>query len=293
MIRQLLIIFSATIFLVACEKELPYSGEGKSPVLVLNGILVNHETFVVHVSRSVFFLSNQGENSSAINNAVVTVTNLSTGVQFQETSGQEGYYYFPFDVEPNTGYKIVVSHPNYPTVSSELTTVGDIVLDDVDTSSVELNAFERERESVFRFNDMPGENKYLAVFKYAIITPSMVDTSFYYGSAYSIDPSVDNEASNVTGNSSFEPRIFFTDETFSNQYKHFTLKNLETTFDDTTHWIYNYTLLTATDDTYKYFKTVPKNFQANQLSDPTKAHSNIVGGFGIFGSISYSTIKKY
>ena len=293
MIRQLLILISATILLGSCEKELPYSGKGKSPVLVLNAILVNHKPFVVNISRSVFFLSNQGNTSSAISNATVVLTNLTTGEQFQLTSGINGEYTFPFDVAPNTGYKIVVTHPDYPTISSQLTTVGDIVLDDVDTSSVELNSFERERKSVFKFNDLPGENKYLVVFKSAFISSSTIDTLFTYGYGYSIDAAADNEASNVTGDILYEPRIFFTDETFANQYKNFTIKNSEYKFDDTTHTIYTYTLLNVTDDTYKYFKSVPKNLQVNELSDPSKVHTNIIGGFGIFGSISYSTILKY
>jgi len=294
MMRQLSIISIAVMLLCSCEKELAYSGKGKAPVLVLNSILVNHEPFSVNISRSVFFLSNQTNTSSAISNAKVVLTNLSTGEVFEMTSGLNGYYNFPFNVAPNTSYKIVVTHPDYPTISSELTTVGDIVLDDVDTSSVILSSFERERRSIFKFNDLPGESKYLAVFKSAVIYPSTTDTIFNYGYGYSIDAAADNEASDVSGDLSYEPRIFFTDATFANQYKNFTIKNVEYGYnDDTTHNIYQYTLLNVTEDTYKYFKTVPKNLQANELSDPSKVHTNIVGGFGIFGSISYSTISKY
>lgn len=293
MIRLLSIITIAVTLLISCEKELTYSGKGSAPVLVLNSILVNHEPFTVNISRSVFFLSNQGETSSAISDATVTLTNTSTGEVFELTSGVNGEYVFPFDVTPNTGYKIVVTHPKYPTISSELITVGDIVLDDVDTSSVELNSFERERRSIFKFNDLPGDNKYLAVFQQAIIYPSIMDTIFEYGYGYSIDAAVDNEATNVSGDVSFEPRVFFTDATFANQYKNFTLKNLVFNYGDTTDIIYNYTLLNVTEDTYKYFKSVPKNMEVSELSDPSKVHTNIVGGFGIFGSISYSTIRKY
>ena len=293
MIRLLSIITIAVTLLISCEKELTYSGKGSAPVLVLNSILVNHEPFSVNISRSVFFLSNQGETSSAISDATVSLTNTSTGEVFELTSGVNGEYMFPFDVTPNTGYKIVISHPKYPTISSELITVGDIVLDDVDTSSVELNSFERERRSIFKFNDLPGDNKYLAVFRQAIIYPSIMDTIFEYGYGYSIDAAVDNEATNVSGDVSFEPRVFFTDATFANQYKNFTLKNLVFNYGDTTDIIYNYTLLNVTEDTYKYFKSVPKNMEVSELSDPSKVHTNIVGGFGIFGSISYSTVRKY
>ncbi len=294
MIRLLSIITIAVTLLISCEKELTYSGKGSAPVLVLNSILVNHEPFTVNISRSVFFLSNQGETSSAISDATVTLTNLSTGEVFTLTNGIVGEYTFPFDVTPNTGYTIVVTHPKYPTISSELITVGDIVLDDVDTSSVELNSYQRERNSVFKFNDLPGENKYLAVYKQAFINPSTIDTIFENGYiAYSNDAAVDNEASDVSGDVNYSSRVFFTDATFANQYKNFTLKNLVSYYDDTTHIIYKYTLLNVTEDTYKYFKSVPKNMQVSELSDPSKVHTNIVGGFGIFGSISYSTIRKY
>lgn len=276
----------------SCTKELPFEGKGKKPLLVLNCILVNHEPFQVNIARSVFFLSNQGASSPAISDAVVTLTNVTTGEIFVLNQGADGDYIFPFDVAPNTTYKIVVTHPDYPTISSELTTVSDIVMDDVDTSSVQISNYEREKRFVYQFNDLPGSNFYIAVFRRPVLDWQTGDTLQTYGYGYSTDPSNDDGSVNTAADIAYEPRLFFNDELFSNQYKNFEVRERIYNYDDSVNTGYEFTLINATEDTYKYFKSAPKNLQANPLADPVKVHNNILGGYGIFGSISYSTVEK-
>lgn len=276
----------------SCTKELPFEGKGKKPLLVLNCMLVNHEPFKVNIARSVFFLSNQGTSSPAISNAVVTLTNVTTGEVFVSDQGVDGEYIFPFDVAPNTTYKIVVTHPDYPTISSELTTVGDIVLDDVDTSSIQISNYEREKRYVYQFNDLPGSNFYITAFKRPVLGWGPGDTLQTYGYGYSTDPSNDDGSVNTTADIAYEPRLFFTDELFSNQHKNFEVRERIYNHSDSLNTGFEFTLINATEDAYNYFKSAPKNLQANPLADPVKVHNNINGGYGIFGSISYSVIYK-
>lgn len=290
--RKLLMGVLLIGLMTSCTKELPFEGKGKKPLLVLNCILVNHQPFEVNIARSVFFLSNQGVSSPAISDAVVTLTNVTTGTVHVLNQGLGGVYTFPFDVTPNTTYKIVVTHPDYPTISSELTTVSDIVLDDVDTSGVQLGGFEREKRYVYQFSDLPESNFYIAAFKRPVKDWVSEDTLLTYGYGYSTDPSVDDGSVNTSADAGYEPRLFFNDVLFNNQHKNFEIKERIYNYMDSVNTGYEFTLINATEDAYKYFKTAPKNLEANPLADPVKVHNNIIGGYGIFGSISYSTVQK-
>ena len=148
--------------LFSCEKAIEYKGEGKDPLLVVNALQQNDSTFKVYLERSFFFLSDENLNDKYIKTgAIVKVTNLSTNEVFTMTqSTYDNVYEFPFITAASTKYKIEVSHTDYPSVSSEITTVPAVSLTDVDTSGYSEDG-SLYKKATLKWNDPAGENFYL------------------------------------------------------------------------------------------------------------------------------------
>ena len=154
-----LFFVAALLVLVSCDKDIEYQGEGKAPLLVLDGILENGSVPLVHVSRSVFFLSNSSISDASISDAEVKLTNVDAGTEYILSSSGNGYYLGMDDVLPATRYRIEVSHPDYETISSEIVTVKDVVLSGIDSSSVGED-YEKRYFVNLEFNDAQEANFY-------------------------------------------------------------------------------------------------------------------------------------
>lgn len=300
-----LVIFS--FLFVSCEKEIEFEGEGKQPMLVLDAILENHEIPTVYVTRSVFFLTNNTDQSSKeISGATVVLTNLDLNESYVlANTPSTGYYTGTVPIEPNTNYKIEVSYPNFKTITSQLKTVNDVVLDDIDTSSLvtqNIYGFPTNQFTIqFQFQDLNEANFYASEVSPFVRTEVYSEDSMFVSSSelytqhsgYSSDPSKGFE---------YNGRIFFTDEFFQGQQKSFPIsaffgdyvqpdyQNGGYTITKVLKW--RATLRSMTEDTYLYFKSIPKNQGGSPFSDPTNVHTNVENGLGIFGSVSVSVKEK-
>jgi hypothetical protein len=186
----------------------------------------------------------------------------------------------------------MVTHPKYPTVTSEVTTVSDIVLDGVDTSSISITSFALERIYVYHFQDLPEDNFYIAAFERPYSDWDSDDTLYTEGLVYSNDAGVEKVNSAISADKTIMPQLLFKDELFQNAYKNFEMRESTNLFMDSIKTGFTFTLANVSEDTYKYYKSIPSNDASNPFTDPVKVHSNINGGFGIFGSISYSIVTK-
>ena len=297
-----LVFVAAVLALFACEKEIEYEGEGKAPVLVLDAILENGSVPLVHVSRSVFFLSNSSVSDASISNAEVKLTNVDSGTEYVLAGGGNGYYYGTDAILPNTRYRIEVSHPDYETISSELVTVSNVVLSDIDSSSVGVD-YEKRYFVNFHFNDAQETNFYaiqLSAEKettYFDANMNVVDADTTWMSPYptSNDPSVDFR---------FNQSVFFNDDIFNGsakvfplEFNHYSLYN--GTYGGGVSWVeqemqvigYQGVLRSLSEDTYKYFKSIENNDGSSPFSDPVNVHTNVQNGLGIFGSVSTSVFE--
>ncbi|PHR28941.1 MAG: hypothetical protein COA38_11875 [Fluviicola sp.] len=285
----------AILFLISCEKEIEYEGEGKAPVLVLDGILENNSLPNIKISRSVFFLSNGSPSDASISGASVKFTNLDSGVEYVLASSGNGYYYGGEIILPGTDYRIEVSYTGYETISSEITTVNDVVLSNIDSSSVE-GEFNTTSFVNYEFNDSQEENFYAVKLSVERETTTYdgnmnvtgVDTAWVSEYLGSNDPSYEFR---------FGENTFFKDFSFNGE-----LKIFSTYFND---YIYSYmgteetsrvigysaTLLNLSEDTYKYFKSIENNQPFGPFSDPVNVHTNVENGLGIFGSVSSSVVE--
>lgn len=282
--------FLAVIF-VSCLKEIEYKGEGKDPVLVLNGVTDTDSTFKINLERSFFFLSNEPSSDKLIKSgASLKLTNLNTGEVFSMNAPTyENVYEFPFVTPENTKFKIEISHPDYKSISAEMTTISKVNLTSVDTSSYTTQDGLRKK-AILKWKDPVGENYYfIRVSQYDPKYEYVYDT--YFASS---DPSVNNaNTPGINGQQEFDEAIF-SDVLFEGQDKSFEL-NFWTYIADSiqNQPIYTYQLMTMNKETYLYYQSAKKHLNSDPfLSEPIKVYSNIENGFGIFGSRFSSKITK-
>jgi hypothetical protein len=289
---NLFFVFFA-LLLFSCEKVIEYKGPGGTPRLVLNAIMENDSAFVVRLERTVFFLSPTNTNRFIESGAVITLKDETNNISYTNPVYLDsGRYQFPISVNPNIKYSIKVTHPDFPEISSVMTTQPKVTLLGVDTSSFVKNQ-ERWLRVKYKFNDPSGENFYIIKGKIFYSSPDWEGE--YPISFLSNDPSVDNsENQDIDGSIYPNNNIFVYDTKFNGQYK-----ELELTFshpgDDQPAWEINNDLqfeLYAMDKaTFLYNRSVIKNMFTDEFSEPVKVYSNINGGFGIFGTMSRSVIK--
>jgi hypothetical protein len=284
-------------FLISCEKEIEFKGEGKQPLLVLDAILETDAPPLITLTRSVFFLTNSNNSADAsVNGATVKLTNVTDGIDYFLTTSASGIYTGNTNIKQNTVYRIEISHPDFPSISSEMRTTSNIALIDFDTSSI-AEPFDTKHLVTFHFQDPIGLNFY------SVITSSVkkvseydydnnllsIDTITSTDIAYTEDPSLAVYTWNT---------FLFNDLLFEAKLKSMKLQIYQTYYGSgggTTNTEYlsrTVKLINLTEDAFKYFKTIENNQPNGPFNDPTNVFTNVKNGLGIFGSYSVSELTK-
>lgn len=283
-------ILAFSLMLSSCEKEIDFKGDVSAPRLVLNGIVELDSNFTVFLERSTFFLDNSPQSSQAISEgATLIVKNLDNNQTYSMNASTEGNrYVFPFTVTPNTRYSIEVSHPDYPSISSEMKTLSGVQIISVDTSSYEQNFDSRLRFEV-KWNDNASEENYYLV---QVILTDVWDEGSYTYPLYvsSTDPAVDNSGNTgIDGSLNDVPFLALSDATFNGGQKTLKFESYNPFYwggDETTLKIQ---IISMSKEVFMYKKSVDLFLQQDFFSEPVKVFSNILNGFGIFGFTSTSS----
>jgi hypothetical protein len=277
--------------LYSCQKEIEYEGPGRDARLVVNAVVSLDSTFVIRLERTAFFLSEDTKEDRYITSgASIMVTNLTTGEVYYETSPvSENQYVFPFTVTPNTTYRIDVSHPDFPSVSAQMTTVPHVILQSVDTVPV-IQDNQMMMEGNFKWQDPPGKQYYMIK-----IIQNYQDSSGQYLSPTSLmstDAAIDNSNNqNVLGAIDYSSYLLFTDETFDGQNKELKVRFYYSFYPDPSTTIDYYChLISLSEEAYFYYRSLYASMNAGFLSEPVKVFSNIENGYGIFASKSHSVV---
>ncbi len=278
----------------SCEKEIEFKGEGKKSLLVLDAILETNELPLIRLTRSVFFLSNNTNSEDVgVSGAIVKLTNVTDGIEYILNSVSSGGYYMGNTlIKENTVYKIEISHPNYISISSEMTSVSTVDLIDLDTSSIIDNSLIKYYTD-FKFNDPSGLNFYSASmysskkvtaydFDGVILSVDTVNSVDY---ASTLDPSI---VFNRVGS------LFFNDLLFSNKLKNIQLEvvDFNSGYQETEFLSRTVTLINMSEGVFKYFKSIGNNQPNGPFNDPTNVYTNVKNGLGIFGSYGRSELTK-
>ena len=277
--------------LYSCQKEIEYEGPGRDARLVVNAVVSLDSTFVIRLERTAFFLSEDTKEDRYITSgASIMVTNLTTGEVYYETSPvSENQYVFLFTVTPNTTYRIDVSHPDFPSVSAQMTTVPHVILQSVDTVPV-IQDNQMMMEGNFKWQDPPGKQYYMIK-----IIQNYQDSSGQYLSPTSLmstDAAIDNSNNqNVLGAIDYSSYLLFTDETFDGQNKELKVRFYYSFYPDPSTTIDYYChLISLSEEAYFYYRSLYASMNAGFLSEPVKVFSNIENGYGIFASKSHSVV---
>lgn len=291
-LSSLLLLLIGGSFLISCEKELKYDKSIMDPKLVVQGILEIDSPFVIYLERTYSFTENN-PNTAITGGAVITVTNVNTGQTFtQSVPVDSNRYEFPFNTAANTEYQITVTHPDYPTVTATTRTTNVVPLISVDTATI-TNGYPL-MEATLKWQDPPGQNYYM-VRVFATVTDEFGYVFQSSGGAYSTDPVVaSNSTDDPLSGQNWVSYFLFSDEQFENSLKSFKIVS--------NHPFYNWTnppyevtakyhLISINYDTYLYYKS--RLIQENSdpmFAEPSKIFTNVTNGYGIFGSVSGSTV---
>ncbi|NBX80899.1 MAG: DUF4249 domain-containing protein [Flavobacteriales bacterium] len=293
--KKLIFLSISLILFGACQKEIEFKGNAKANVLVLNGVVENDSVFSVFLERSSFFLSSEVSGANEISSgALLKVTNLTSGEVFTMTQSTVGNRYdFPFVTAPNTRFKIEVSHPSYPSISSEMTTISKVNITSVDSVTVIKNQENRMKVN-FKWNDPSEENYYMVRIKQAVSAPDFEYTEYLY--MESTDPSIDNSNNTDIDGSVYPVNSYlFDDKKFNGQQKEidFVCSYYYPNNDplNPVTEIISCELISMNKETYLYYVSMQANVESDFFSEPVKVLSNIKNGFGIFGTLNYS-VKK-
>ena len=287
---KLIVAVLGILSFTSCEKVIPYKGENKDSLLVVNQIIERDSTFAVQVQRSIFFLESNSTDIT-INDALVTITNLSNGTSETQSVGVNGRYDFVMVAQEGTKYRIDASHSLYPAVSSETSIPYVIPLLSVDTSSVEsVNSINgRTMNATLRWNDPVGQNRYIVVVKWKS------DFNFEPSNfqLVSKDFAISSGGGNEFGESLYSEFFALDDASFDGGQKEFKVSFDKPLSIETGE--YQFELYHCTEEAYRYLisSDLSQFSGGDPFTEPVKVFANITGGYGIFAGISKSRIIKY
>jgi hypothetical protein len=280
MVKTLKFILAIFLFMAfSCQKEIEYNGPGKDTRLVLNGVVENDSIFRLSLEKTIFFLSNEPVEAKYITSgATINVTNLSTKQSYSLNQSNVGdLYEFPFFVTPDTKYSVSVTHPDYNSIESEITTTSKVDIISVDTSTIvkDQQNFLKVR---ITWNDPSTENYYMIRVK-----SKYASANEYYEYPYyllSNDVSIDNsQNTDIDGSIYPVSDLMFDDTKFNGQ-----TKTLEVLFNYNNPYIDPFNpativnelyLITMNKETFKYYVSLKKNVNMDFFSEPVKVFTNI------------------
>lgn len=278
-----ILIFIVVLTCASCLKELDYDSELSEKKLVINALCEVGQPMTIQLERTITFDNLNDTNNKITSGATITVTNQNTGqVYTQSVPSSENFYDFPFTVASNTTYTIVVSHPDYETVSSTMTANSIVPIISIDTIS-KFNEGEPRLEATFNFQDPPGKNYYLVR-----VSTLYIDSTYSYSNSNFVcnDLSVGSSLNqDVFGDNYGQAYYVFTDELFDGQTKSLKVDSYNPFYWQISGSInkVEYELVTLNEDSYKYYKSlIIQSYTDPTFSEPAKLFTNVLNGYGIF-----------
>jgi Domain of unknown function (DUF4249) len=282
--NTLSIFILLAFFFTACEKEIEFDGDVKTPKLVLNGMLIADTTLTVHISNSLSVIDNG--NHQNITDAVVVLLQNESIIDTLHHTG-DGYYKSDVIIMSNTLYKIRAKAPNFKSIEASDIVPSPITVDSI-TRKIINGQYDEEMHFNIYINDKEAEKNYYIIRLYK--------KYLYFGNndwqQYGLDCS-DPYIEDVGYGDNYYEDIFLPDNMFNgNQH------NLEIS----TYWYdadsvdYKIEVYSSSEAYYNYSKSITRYRMAsgNPFSQPVQVYSNINNGFGIFaGGNLYKKIIPY
>ena len=261
--------FIFLLFFFSCEKQQPIQLPDTAPILVANCFAKAGDTWRIYLSSSAPTDEFTGQ-FEVIEDALVNIFDGSSEILLNHT--QDGIYESNAPLAADKTYQLKVTHPNYPTLSSNLT-----VPTQPSAVNIKFTINEDTNSRLeFELDDVPDiDNQYFIEAKAIYITPDGWESSqlIYFNED---TPLVD--FSIIDGSKS---RLFFNDQIFQGGNIEF---KFDTNIDNYTDIIF--TIAHVDENFYRYNQSVDRqsNNTENPFAEPSPIHSNINGGLGIFAA---------
>lgn len=329
-----LLLFTTIAFLQSCQKEIEFDSKLIEPKMVINGFIQQDSLISITIGTSKAILGIE-KPTVWINDASVKL--YVDGVEKETLStynivNSTPNYNSPISENPKTGYrslsttaeagktyKLVVSHPNYKTVTCETTIPVPIKIEGIDTTtntSVSNGYSSSEFLIKIRFKDPQGEKNYYRLVYKSLSGMAITKIKTSNGFSDTIQISEQTVGTNISSNDpiinpSEEDANDFLFGSPSNTYNLFTDDYLEGKEYELSFYISSYyiTLNTSKIDTsigeffkldvelqsitreaYLYMKSVNayNYYNGDLFSEPVQVFTNIENGIGIFAGYSSS-----
>lgn len=327
--------------LVSCTKEIIFKGDMLDPKLVVNSIGNVDSVFVVQVAlskpipgyeSSFQYLPDATVKLYSDGKELETLQRISFDgydpemIKYLESSLVNGTYVGRKTIiESGRTYRIEVSHPKYPTATSEMTAPTKIPIERIDTvSTIYVDNYSgnmRKYKASIRFTDPANEeNFYRLHISYIVgrnytgnqgpVEGSEKETvwleSYYntYNGIESDDPvfASEQDANDfLFGGDSRSDYTVFTDVFFDGKTYGLSVFLTDwiashiTTIDTTKGEFFqaNFELYSLPKETYYYIMSVGKFdwYSDGLFTEPVQVYNNIENGLGIFGAVSLARYK--
>jgi len=289
---NLLLLLPLILLFFSCEKEVDYADQLLAPKLVVNGLLEVDSTCVIYLERTTNFMEDQPD-LGIYSGAVIVIENLSTGTSYTtSTPVDSNRYELPFIVEANTDYRLTVTHPNYPTVTSTTRTSPIVPIISIDTIGADYQGY-LHLQSTWKWLDPAGENYYMIS---SSIAAEDTVTDYIYSSRTGLasnDPIAENQVDDPLNDYNGAMYFVFNDDTFASSLKTMVCYTANLYYMNNGNEVINltYYLSSMNRDAYLYYRSVQKQEGVDPtFSEPVKVYTNIKNGYGIFGCTNHRSI---
>ena len=288
-----------------CEKNVTVNLPEGSKKLVLNSVVFSGETIHANLTRS---LSNAESGKSIDASVTGAQMILYKDGQAVDTLSDEGYGLYMSETEAEAGhqYRMVVTHPAYPTIDAESEAPAVVP---ISSFSIVPNARSGQNSGDLdllrvRFNDPAAAGDHYIMQIFGSSDYNKDGSDFYsWGDCITVsDPSFETPyGADLPGDEACYPSrsLFIKDAMFNGREKEASMYVSSYTMNpywdwqgtDTTYPFVN--LCHVTPQFYQFVKSFrgAQNASDNPFAEPFNVVSNVKGGYGVFSIVSVERVE--
>ncbi|MCG8326573.1 MAG: DUF4249 domain-containing protein [Chitinophagales bacterium] len=290
--RTCFFIFSISLFIFSCTKELPLPAIETQPRIVVNAAFSESKEWSVQVSKSTSIAT--PEQPSALSSASVFLKDASGNIIEELIHGSNGNYISANNTKPiiDQTYHIEVSANGFTTVDAtgRLPHPVDFTIDQTTTTSFDG---EIQFKVDFKISDDGSSSHYYIIESFVLIEEPSGEIIKLQNELSLLDSRTDN-ASIGDGTDRFS-RIYLQDNTFNGQFYETEATLYSFIPEDIPSENYKVFMLVKSveESLYNYFKSFDrfKLTGDEPFAEPVQVYTNVNNGLGIFGGFSIKEIE--
>lgn len=326
--KQLNLLYGLLLpLLMACEKDIEFSGDMVEPMMVINSISSTDTLLEIKITKSRFFLQ-YGDTFETVNDATVELHVNGTVIDTMANRGN-GRYRSHYRLTEGDRVRIEAHAPNLPSTSAEMLVVKPVTLVKLDTSLIindqipKVNYWYTDTnwtidtigwvryctvKCKLTFSDPPNEENFYRLVLYTKEGggPFELFTQYIRFDKADVVFGETGQAEGLFDEMEYNRYGIFTDELFDGKNYPLTFSfqtALEWDVDSTGNEVFPdpnvmenpvelyINLQSLSKSYYLYLVTSSSYNEGDLFAEPVQIHSNIEGGIGLLGNYAHSTMK--